>query len=87
MSFLYILKNDKGKYYVGSTVNIERRFKQHLSGHTHSTARLGILQLVFKQKYDTLKDARYIEKRIKNLKRRDYIEQIVKDGLIKIKPR
>jgi hypothetical protein len=33
-----------------------------------------------------LKEARYIELKIKNFKRRDYIEKILKDGYIKLTP-
>ena len=87
MPFLYILQNEKGKYYIGSTTDLTRRIKQHLSGHTYSTKRLGNLKLVFSQEYKELKDARYIELRLKKLKRRDFIDRIVKDGFIKIKPK
>jgi len=41
-------------------------------------------KLVFEQKYQTIEEARAVEKRIKNLKRKDYIEKIIKDGYIKI---
>ena len=49
MSFVYILKNKQGKYYIGSTIDIDKRIKQHLNGHTHSTKRLGSFVLVFSQ--------------------------------------
>jgi putative endonuclease len=86
MGYVYILKNEKGKYYIGSTTDIERRMKQHGEGHTPSTHRMGKLELVFSQKFDNLKQARYIEYRLKKLKRRDYIDSIVRDGFIKIVP-
>jgi len=47
---------------------------------------MGKLELVFSQMFDTLEEARKIELRLKKLKRKDYIEKIVKDGYIKIKP-
>jgi putative endonuclease len=87
MPFVYILQNEEGKYYIGSTVNLEDRMQQHLEGHTPSTHRMGKLQLIFSQSFKTLKDARNIENRLKKLKRRDYIEKIVRDGFIKILPR
>jgi len=86
MSFVYILQNEKGSYYIGSTPNLDQRLKQHLSGYTHSTKRLGNLVLVFSQKYSSLKQARSVEHKLKKLKRHDYIASIVKDGFIKIKP-
>lgn len=43
--------------------------------------------LVLSQEYKSLKMAREIEKRIKKLKRKDYIEKMIADGFIKIGPR
>lgn len=86
MSFVYILQNDIGKYYIGSTINLEDRINHHMGGYTPSTKRLGNLRLIFSQKYHTLKEARSVEMKLKKLKRHDYIANIVKDGFIKIKP-
>ncbi|MEK7144671.1 MAG: GIY-YIG nuclease family protein [Patescibacteria group bacterium] len=83
---MYILQFPNGKFYIGSTNDLERRIKQHVSGHTSSTKRLGEGKLVLKQDYQTLKDARSVEYKLKKLKRHDYIAKIVKDGYIKIKP-
>jgi len=63
---------------------MERRFKQHQIGHTPSTKRMKGLELVFSQKFDSLKEARHIEQKLKKLKRHDYLEKIVNDGFIKI---
>ncbi len=86
MPFVYILKTESGKYYIGSTTDVERRLKQHQNGHTHSTKRLGEVSLIFSQEYPTLNDARYVELKLKKLKRRDYIEKIIREGKIKIMP-
>ena len=86
MGYVYILNNQDGRFYIGSTYNVDRRLKQHKYGHTHSTRRLGDLELVFSQKFDTLKEARKVEVRLKKLKRKDYIAKIVKDGFIKSMP-
>ena len=86
MPYIYILQNEKGRYYIGSTINLEKRLKQHLQGDTYSTKRMGTLKLVFQQEYITSKEARQIEYKLKKLKRHDYIANIVKDGFIKIKP-
>lgn len=87
MAFVYILENRSGKYYIGSTTDINRRINQHQAGYTHSTKRLGEFRLIFSQKYDSLEDARCVESRLKKLKRKDYIDKIIKSGVIKIKPR
>jgi predicted GIY-YIG superfamily endonuclease len=66
MSWVYILGTDSGKYYVGSTDNIETRLAHHLHGSTPSTKRLRAKSLLLKQEYATLKEARFVERRIKN---------------------
>ena len=82
--FVYILKDEKGKFYIGSTIDIKRRIKAHQNGHTQTTHRMVNPILVFTQKYDTLGQARGIERKLKKLKRKDYIEKIVKEGYIKV---
>ncbi len=88
MNFVvYILKSELGKYYIGSSNNLERRLKQHKDGFTHSTKRMGKMNLVFSQEYQSLEDARSIEFKLKKLKRKDFIEKIIEEGYIKIMPR
>lgn len=76
MSYIYILKTKKG-YYIGSTSDLKRRFKEHLKGYAPSTKNLGKLSLIFFQEYSTLSEARNVERRLKKLKRKDYIEKII----------
>lgn len=83
---VYILSTLSGKYYVGSTTNLVQRLKHHKGGHTPSTARLGVEKLIFSQEYPTLSEARSIERKLKKLKRRDYIEKIIKEGIIRMSP-
>lgn len=84
--FVYILQDIKGKFYIGSTNDLERRLKQHQRGHTQTTNRMQQPTIKLIQEYKTLKGARSVEKKIKKLKRRDYIERMILDGYIKIKP-
>jgi len=86
MPCVYILQFTSGKFYIGSTDDLGRRLKQHASGLTPSTKRLGKGKCVLKQDYDTLEDARSVEYKLKRLKRYDYIAKIVQDGYIKIRP-
>ena len=81
---VYILRDGKGRFYIGSTTDLARRLKQHALKHTQTTARMNEPKLVLSQDYESLKQARMIERRLKNLKRKDYIEKIVSDGHIKI---
>lgn len=87
MAWVYILQSLKnGKYYIGSTLDIKQRLQHHLSGGTPSTRRLGPMNYIFSQKYHTLNEARSIERKLKQLKRKDYIEKIIRDGYIKTVP-
>lgn len=86
MSYVYILGSSDGKYYIGSTDNLERRVKQHLSGHTHSTKRMKDLSLVFSQVFNSIGEARKTELKLKKLKRKDYVEKIIKEGYIRLSP-
>ena len=83
---VYILKDTNGKFYVGSTENIERRLKQHSLGYTQTTHNMKSPELIFCQKYNSLETARQVERKIKNLKRKDYVEKIIKDRYIKLTP-
>ncbi len=82
--FVYILKDEKEKFYIGSTTDIKRRLRQHGSAHTQTTHRMQKPKLVLLQEYNSLKTAREIERKIKNLKRKDYIEKMINDGYIRI---
>jgi len=81
---VYILQDDTGRFYIGSTNNLKRRIKQHHYRHTQTTTRMKNPTLVFQQEFDNIEKARIIEMRLKKLKRKDYLQNIIKDGYIKI---
>lgn len=81
---VYILRDAENRLYIGSTDSISRRLKQHLVGHTQTTARMKNTQLALSQEFESLEIARKIERKIKNLKRKDYIEKMIADGHIKM---
>ena len=72
------------KYYVGSTENINQRMHQHGNGHTQTTRNMLHPEIVFKQEFESIGIARKIERKIKALKRKDYIEKIITAGYIKM---
>lgn len=80
--FLKSLKN--GRYYIGSTIDINRRLVEHNNGKSRYTKYSIPFQLVFKQNYSTLEEARMIERKIKRLKRKDILERIINEGNINI---
>lgn len=86
MCFVYIPKSQDGKYYVGSTSDLDKRVKHHKGGFTHSTRRMKNPEVVLTQEYKTMADARSVERKIKRLKRKDYIEKMVQEGKIALVP-
>lgn len=87
MPVVYILQSQKRKlYYIGSTNNLQKRLNQHNSGRVRSTKSLLPLKLVLTESYKTYSEARKVESKLKRLKRKDYIDKIIKEGYIKVKP-
>ncbi len=85
VAWVYILRSLRdGRFYMGSTINLEKRPRHHNGGFTPSTKRFGGTELTFSQEFSALSEARTIERRLKKLKRRDYIEKIIKDGGIRM---
>ncbi|MDO8610728.1 MAG: GIY-YIG nuclease family protein [bacterium] len=83
--YVYIIRNiNKNNYYIGSTNNFERRFKEHQNGYVRSTKYLRSFEIELVQEYNTIKQAIQIELKLKKLKRKDCIKKIIKDGYIKI---
>lgn len=81
--FVYILKSSKnGRYYIGSTNNLERRIKEHSDGEAPATKYLRPLSLVFSQCFTTIEQARLIESKLKRFKSKKIIEKIISDGII-----
>jgi len=87
MAYVYFLRSKRdNRIYIGSTDNLKQRLSHHFGRHTPTTKRFGEIELVFCQEYKSLKEARSIERKLKNLKRKDYIENMIRDGSIKLKP-
>ena len=86
MNSVYILQSEKNEsYYIGSTCNLERRLIEHNSGRTKYLRHLRPLKLVFKKDYNSIREARRIEYKLKKLKNRDIIERIISDSEIRMR--
>ena len=69
MAWVYILRGSSGRHYIGSCVDLDARFAQHLRGHTVTTKRLGMkLEIVARKEAPELKEARRIERALKRKK-------------------
>lgn len=66
-NFVYILKNQKGKYYIGITgIPLEDRLARHNRGDIKTTKFGRPWQLIYSESYNSYKSARAREKQIKS---------------------
>jgi len=66
MFYVYVLRSKKdNNCYIGSTVDLERRIKEHDAGLVFSTKSRLPLELVYYEAYKSESDARYREKNLK----------------------
>jgi predicted GIY-YIG superfamily endonuclease len=66
MPWVYILRGSNGRHYIGSAVDLDTRFAQHLRGHTYTTKRLGdAIEIIASKEVVTLREARRIERGLK----------------------
>lgn len=85
--YLYIIKSAKsGRYYIGSTSDIERRLSEHNRGQTKSTVNHTPWNLLFCKLFTDISVAHKLERRLKKMKSRKIIEQIIADQEVKIGP-
>jgi putative endonuclease len=79
---VYILESEKnGRYYIGSTDNIDRRLHEHNLGKVTSTRNTKPWKVKIFIKCITLSEARISEYRLKKYKRKDILEKIIIDGI------
>ena len=78
MFYVYILNNQQtDRFYIGSTNNIKRRLAEHLKGKTRTTKILKTFKLVYLEEYETEKEAREREKKLKSYKSKKYIKWMI----------
>lgn len=66
MFYTYVLKSLKdGNYYIGSTNDLKRRFREHNNKKSFSTKSRAPFKLVYYEAYGSEKDARNREKNLK----------------------
>ncbi|MBK6729428.1 MAG: GIY-YIG nuclease family protein [Bacteroidetes bacterium] len=82
--YVYILQSEKtGGYYIGQTDDIEKRLMQHNSiDNVEYTKRDQPWALIKTFQCDCRLQARTIERHIKNMKNRKYIQDIIKHSEI-----
>ena len=76
--YLYILKSIKNnRYYIGSSTDWERRFKEHNDGKSPYTRTTRPWMIVYLKEYEIIDEARREELRLKKMKSRKIIEELI----------
>ena len=77
----YILQSKStGKYYIGSTQEVQKRLAQHNQGKSKSTRYGRPWELKYKKDFLTRSEAVRYEKYLKSLKKRTQLEKIITAG-------
>ena len=76
MPWVYILKSRRfRKTYTGSTINLDKRLEEHNEGKSYFTARYKPWDIVYREYFDKLIEARKREKYLKSAAGRKYIKK------------
>jgi putative endonuclease len=69
MHFVYILRDEAGRHYIGMTSDVENRLRQHRSGGTQTTRRMkGELALAASASVPSKHEALVLERKLKRWK-------------------
>ncbi|HPI30058.1 MAG TPA: GIY-YIG nuclease family protein [Bacteroidales bacterium] len=69
--YMYILLCSNGKYYTGSTKDLEKRWQEHLSGNgANFTKKYPPVKLVYYEEYDRIDKAFFREKQVQGWSRK-----------------
>jgi putative endonuclease len=76
MVYTYILKSvNFPKTYVGSTIDLDRRLREHNSGFCTFSKRYKPWVLIYQEKFDNIDEARQREKYFKSAAGRSFIKK------------
>ena len=69
MHYVYVLKSlTDGKFYLGATEDLKRRFSEHQNGESRATRNRKPFVLVYYEAYQSKKDALIRERKLKQFK-------------------
>ncbi|MDP3882816.1 MAG: GIY-YIG nuclease family protein [Candidatus Staskawiczbacteria bacterium] len=79
MYYTYVLKSQKdGKFYIGYSADLKKRFKEHTDGEVKSTKHRRPLDLIFYEAFKDRRDAQRREKYFKTEKGKSSLNQMVR---------
>lgn len=77
--YVYVLRSKKdGRWYIGFTVDLRKRFREHNERRSNYTKGRGPFELIYYEAYRNEFDARTREKQIKSGQGRAYLKQRIK---------
>lgn len=78
MYFTYILRSESsGRFYIGSTDHLIRRYDEHQRGKNRATRNRGPWFMPYYEIYATRSEAVRRERQIKSMKSRDYLLALI----------
>jgi putative endonuclease len=81
MYYVYILRNQDGRLYIGYTEDLRRRFEEHNDGLSTATKPYRPWLLIFYEAYVSKRDAKRREMYLKTSKGRTTIKTMLSDTL------
>ena len=82
MAFVYILQSETtGRFYIGSTNDLDRRLSEHARNHTPCTRNRGPWKPVYQESFPNLAEARRRESEIKRWKSARMIRALIQDSV------
>lgn len=80
---MYILQSEiSGRYYIGSTDNLEKRLIRHNKGNSKYTKNKGPFEIVYKEEFQTRPEAKKREYYLKSLKSRVAIVKLIRAAFV-----
>ena len=71
-----------GKYYIGSTDNLDKRLVRHNKEYSKYTKSKGPFRVAYKEEFETRSEAKKREYYIKSLKSKIVIEKLIRNAPI-----
>ena len=75
--YVYVLRDDRNRFYKGITNNITRRLKEHRSGNTITTSKMKDVNVVYTESYDNFLEARKREVYLKTAAGRRFLKKTI----------
>jgi len=82
MYYVYVLRSHfDGKLYIGYTVNLRNRLREHQGGYVISTKPRRPFELIFYEAYKSKEDAKRRERYFKTSKGKSALHMMLRDSL------